>query len=135
MPEKARPIDKQKKADPAALPTPGKAAVDEYVIAAEPAVRPILQRIRRIVRQTVPDAQETIGYKMPAFRRGRIFLYVAAFKNHIGVYPPLTSHEDLRKDLRPYANEKGNLRFPLDQPMPYDLIARVAEALAAQYSR
>ncbi len=116
-------------------PRPGSTEVDAYVIATDANVRPILQRIRRIVRQAVPDAQETMGYKMPAFRRGRIFLYVAAFKKHIGVYPPLTSDEALRGKLRPYANEKGNLRFPLDQPMPYDLIARVAEALAIQYSR
>ena len=116
-------------------PRPGSTEVDAYVTAADANVRPILQRIRRIVRRAVPDAQETMGYKMPAFRRGRIFLYVAAFKKHIGVYPPLTTDEALRGELSPYANEKGNLRFPLDQPMPYDLIARVAEALAVQYSR
>ena len=105
-----------------------------YLAAASPEARPILQEIRRVVQAAVPDAQETMGYKMPAFKRGRIFFYFAAFKQHVGVYPPLTSNPRLQKALQPYANEKGNLRFPLDQPMPYDLISRLAVALAAQYA-
>ena len=109
--------------------------VDAYIAAADGAAQPILQKIRQLVHQAVPGAQETIAYKMPAFRQGRVFLYVAAFKHHIGVYPPLTTHDALRHELQPYANAKGNLRFALNQPMPYALIARVAHALAAQYAR
>lgn len=108
--------------------------IDGYIAAAEPAVRPILAEIRRVVVAAVPDARETISYKMPAFKRRRVFFYFAAFKHHIGVYPPVTGDAALQAELAPYANAKGNLRFGLDQPLPYDLIARVAVALARQYA-
>jgi len=108
------------------------ATVDEYLAAVPPAVRPILEEIRALVKRTVPDAQETISYQMPAFRRKRVFFFYAAFKKHIGIYPPLSSDEALVQELLPYRGEKGNLKFPLDQPIPYELIARVAAALAQQ---
>jgi uncharacterized protein YdhG (YjbR/CyaY superfamily) len=92
-----------------------------------------LKRIRAIVKRAVPDAEETVGYRMPAFRRGRIFMYYAAFKEHIGIYPPVKD-KALAKALLPYRAGKGNLRFPLDRPMPYPLIARIAKALARQYA-
>lgn len=111
------------------------ANIDDYIAAAAPAVRPILREIRRVVRLAVPEAQETIAYKMPAFRLRRVFFYFAAFKGHVGVYPPVTGEAALKGELAPYANEKGNLRFPLDAPMPYELIARVAAALAKQYAK
>ena len=117
------------------MPKPSSADVDAYIAAADPAVQPILQTLRRTVHQAVPDAQETIGYQMPAFRQKRNFLYVAAFKKHIGIYPPLAGPAELRQELQPYANAKGNLRFPLNQTMPYELIARLAQALAVQYSK
>ncbi|HSW06406.1 iron chaperone [Aquabacterium sp.] len=107
--------------------------VDSYIAAAAPAAQPVLREIRRIVKQALPQAQETISYKMPAFRLQRTFLYFAAFKRHVGVYPPVTQDAALAAELRPFANDKGNLGFPLDQPMPYELIARVAVALAKQY--
>ena len=92
-----------------------------------------LKRIRTVVQRAVPDAEPTIGYRMPAFRRGRIFMYYAAFKAHIGIYPPVKDRK-LAKALRPYLAGKGNLKFPLDRPMPYGLIGRVAKALARQYA-
>lgn len=109
--------------------------IDGYIAAAPPEVQPVLKEIRRIVKATVPDAVETISYRMPAFRRGRIFLYFAAFKRHIGLYPPVKNDRALQQALLPYRGEKGNLKFPLDQPMPYDLIARVAAALAREYAK
>lgn len=65
---------------------------------------------------------------------GTCSLYCAAFKRHIGIYPPVRADARLRAALRPYANAKGNLSFPLDEPMPMALIARVAKALAKQYA-
>jgi uncharacterized protein YdhG (YjbR/CyaY superfamily) len=62
---------------------------------------------------------------MPAFRQGSMLLYFAAFKNHIGVFPPVRGDAKLEKAVAPYAGEKGNLRFPLDRPIPYDLIKRI----------
>jgi uncharacterized protein YdhG (YjbR/CyaY superfamily) len=62
---------------------------------------------------------------MPAFRLHGILLYFAAFKNHVGLYPPVSGDAKLEDALRPYAGPKGNLKFPLDRPIPYDLIKRV----------
>lgn len=106
--------------------------VDEYLAATPPEVRPILEEIRALVKRTVPTAQETISYQMPAFRLKHVFFFYAAFKKHIGIYPPLRDDDPLAAELLPYRGEKGNLKFPLNQPIPYDLIARIAEALARQ---
>ena len=110
------------------------ASMEEYFESVAPDVRPILEEVRTVIERTVPDARATIGYQMPAFRTDRIFIYFAAFKKHIGIYPPVSGDEALDRALLPYRGEKGNLRFPLDGPIPYDLIGRVAEALSRQYS-
>jgi len=111
------------------------ASMDDYLAAVSPDVRRVMQEIRKIIKRTVPAAEETISYQMPAFKLDRTFIYFAAFKRHIGIYPPVNGDEDLVTALLPYRGEKGNLRFPLDQPMPYDLIARVVEALSRQHSK
>jgi uncharacterized protein YdhG (YjbR/CyaY superfamily) len=72
---------------------------------------------------------------MPAFRLGRTFFYFAAFKKHIGIYPPVTDDQQLISELAPFRNEKGNLAFPYDQDLPLTLIGRVATALAIQYGK
>lgn len=105
------------------------ATIDHYIAAAAPEARDILQQIRTTVTRLVPDASETISYRMPAFRRKRVFFCFAAFKNHIWIYPPVKGDRRLKLDREPYRGDKGNLRFPLSEPMPYDLISRVAKAL------
>ncbi|ROZ75378.1 iron chaperone [Ramlibacter sp. WS9] len=107
--------------------------VDEYIAAADPKAREILQTIRKIVSAAVPDATECISYQMPALRHKKVFFYFAAFKKHIGVYPPVQDHA-LATNLARYRGPKGNLQFQLDEPIPYDLIARVAQSLARQYA-
>lgn len=109
--------------------------VDDYILSASPAAQPILKEIRRMVFETVPDAEELISYRMPAYRSGRIFIYFAAFKNHIGIYPPLNPDTDLENSISPYRGPKGNLKFPFDQPLPYNLIGRVIKSLCKQYSK
>lgn len=79
-------------------------------------------------------AERCVGYGMPAFRKNRIFFYFAAFKKHIGVYPPVTAPQHLIEELGPYRGPKGNLIFPHSAPLPLELIGRVAEALADQYA-
>ncbi|MES2606108.1 MAG: DUF1801 domain-containing protein [Pseudomonadota bacterium] len=107
---------------------------DQYIKSAPVEVQPILTRIQSIVESKVPDATRHIGYGMPAFKRGKVFFYFAPFKKHIGIYPPLTTNAALIKALEPYRGPKGNLTFPLNEPMPYELIGRVAAALAKQYA-
>jgi uncharacterized protein YdhG (YjbR/CyaY superfamily) len=101
--------------------------IDEYIAAFTPDVQTILERIRRTIHNAAPDAQETISYRIPAFTQQGILVYFAAFKNHIGLYPPVSGDAKLEKAISPYAGEKGNLRFLLSQPIPYDLIERIVE--------
>lgn len=110
------------------------ATVDEYIDAADPRAGEALRALRQAVRAAVPDASECISYQMPALRHDRVFFYFAAFTKHIGVYPPVDDPA-LVVELARYRGPKGNLQFPLDEPVPCDLIARVAQALARQYAR
>lgn len=122
---------------------PSQASVDAYIAAAATPARPVLKKLRTLIKRTVPGATESINYGMPAFalpampatRKPTRFIYIAAFKQHIGVFPPLHGNAVLVKKLAPFRNPKGNLAFPLDQPMPYPLIAAVAAALAKQYAQ
>lgn len=105
-------------------PTPPR-TIDEYIAAFSPEVQAILERIRSTIRNAAPDAQETISYRIPAFTRNGTLVYFAVFKAHIGFYPPVRGDARLEKAIAPYAGEKGNLRFPLDRPIPYRLIERI----------
>lgn len=103
------------------------ASIDDYIAAQASAVQPILQHIRAIAREEAPQALETISYRMPALMQGGALLYFAAFKKHIGVYPPVRGDAALLRSLAPYRGEKGNLSFPLAEAMPYALIRRVVQ--------
>lgn len=101
------------------------ASIDEYIAASPPAARAVLKEIRRVIRAAAPEAEEIISYRMPAFRLNGILVYFAAFKSHIGLFPPVSGDAGLEKALKPHAGPKGNLRFPLDRPIPYALIRRI----------
>jgi uncharacterized protein YdhG (YjbR/CyaY superfamily) len=109
-------------------------SIDEYSAACSPEVRAILEKIRFTVRNAAPGAQETISYRMPAFKLRGVLMYFAAFKRHIGFYPPVRGDAKLEKAIAAYAGEKGNLKFPLDQPIPYGLIERIVKHRAKQNS-
>jgi uncharacterized protein YdhG (YjbR/CyaY superfamily) len=102
--------------------------IAEYIMQSPPATRPILRKIRAIVREEAPDAEERISYRMPAFFQGGALIYFAPFKQHIGMFPPVKGDAALEKALTKYRGEKGNLRFPLDEPIPYSLIRRFVRA-------
>ena len=108
---------------------------DEYFKSVAPEVRPLLVSIQEKVETLLPEASRCISYNMPAFRARRVFFYFAAFKQHIGIYPPVTKDAALIKALAPYRNEKGNLSFPFRQSLPLDLIGRVAIALNREYEQ
>jgi uncharacterized protein YdhG (YjbR/CyaY superfamily) len=101
--------------------------IDEYIASFSPEVQAILKKIRLTIKNAAPGAQETISYKIPAFRQKRILVYFAAFKNHIGLYPPVKGDAKLVKAASAHAGEKGNLQFPLDHPIPYGLIERIVK--------
>ena len=101
--------------------------VDEYIAAFPPEVRAILRQIRKVVRNAAPEAEEGISYGIPAYRLDGVLVYFAAFKKHIGFYPPVRGNVALEKAVDRYAGEKGNLQFPLDEPMPLKLIERITK--------
>ncbi|WP_169239089.1 iron chaperone [Candidatus Roseilinea sp. NK_OTU-006] len=110
------------------------ATIDEYIASFPPDIQAILQKIRATIRKAAPDAQEVISYRMPAFRQHGILVYFAAFRKHIGLFPPVRGDAKLEKAASVYAGPKGNLRFPLDEPIPYALIARIVKLRVKQDS-
>ena len=109
-------------------------SIDEYITLFSPEVQAILEQIRSTIRNAAPDAKETISYQIPAFTLNGALVYFAAFKNHIGLYPPVRGNARLGKAISPYAGESGNLRFPLDHPIPYGLIERIVKHRVKQNS-
>ena len=107
---------------------------EDYFAACTAGSRALLASIQREVERRVPDATRCIAYQMPAFRQQRVFFYFAAFKKHIGIYPPVTDDPALIAETAPYRGPKGNLSFPYDEELPLELIGRIAESLARQYS-
>ncbi|HSZ60668.1 MAG TPA: DUF1801 domain-containing protein [Terriglobales bacterium] len=101
--------------------------IDEYIESFPPHIGTILEKIRLTIRKAAPDAEETIRYNMPTFTLSGNLVHFAAFKKHIGFYPPVKGDAKLAKAVSVYAGEKGNLRFPLDQPIPYGLIGRLVK--------
>ena len=110
-------------------PVPAFATHADYLATVPDGVRPRLEAILAEVAARLPAATPCISYSMPAYRGRRVFFYAAAFKKHIGVYPPLRHDAELIAELAPYRNEKGNLAFPLAEPLPLELIGRVAVSL------
>jgi uncharacterized protein YdhG (YjbR/CyaY superfamily) len=102
-------------------------SVDAYIASAPPAVRPILEAIRTTVRNAAPSAEERISYGMPAYFLGAVLVYFAAYKQHVGFYPPIRD-KSLRLLVARYAGPKGNLQFPLSEPIPHGLITKIVEA-------
>ena len=109
-------------------------SVDEYIATHPENVQSILQRVRSAIRTALPDAEETISYQIPAYRiGGGRMLYFAGWKQHYSLYPATGSLvEAFRDDLAPYKVNKGTMRFPLDQPVPEQLIGRIATFLAKE---
>ena len=103
------------------------ANIDEYIGAFPNDVQEILEKIRATIQKAAPDANEKISYSMPAFEQNGIVVYFAAFKNHIGLYALPSGHETFREELSKYKSGKGSVQFPLDQPMPFDLIAKIVK--------
>jgi len=117
-------------------PTPVRADVptdvDTYIAGFPPEVQAILRQVRATVAAAAPDAREVISYRMPALRRHGVLVWFAAFKQHIGFYPPIRGDAKLEAAAARYAGAKGNLRFPFAEPIPYALIAGLTALRARQ---
>ena len=99
--------------------------IDDYIQTFPPEIQKILQKIRQTIRDAAPEASELISYQMPAFRLNGIVVYFAAHKNHIGFYPTSAGIEAFKRELASYKSSRGAVQFPLDKPVPFDLIRRI----------
>jgi uncharacterized protein YdhG (YjbR/CyaY superfamily) len=104
--------------------------VDEYIRSFPPDTRAILESVRKTVLASVPGGEERLSYRMPAVFLNGVVVYYAAFKKHLGVFPPV-QNPAVRAKVSKYAGPKGNLQFPFAEPMPLDLIAQVVKARLA----
>jgi uncharacterized protein YdhG (YjbR/CyaY superfamily) len=99
--------------------------IDEYIKTFPADVQIILEKMRQTIREAAPEATEAISYQMPTFKLNGNLVHFAAFKSHIGFYPVPSGIESFRKELTPYITGKGTVQFPLNQPIPYDLVKKV----------
>lgn len=99
--------------------------IDEYIAGFPEDVQEILEKVRRTIREAAPDAEEAIKYQIPTFTLKGNLVHFAAFKKHIGFYPAPSGIERFKDELSAYEGAKGSVRFPLDQPIPFDLIGRI----------
>jgi len=102
--------------------------IDEYIDRFPEDVQNVLHKIRALINEVVPDAEEKISYQIPTFTlNGSYLIYFAGFKNHVSVYPAPRGTAPFKKELAAYEGGKGTVRFPLDQPIPYGLIKRIVK--------
>ena len=103
------------------------ATIDEYIDTFPEEVRQRLRAVRQVIRETAPEAEETIKYRMPTLTFHGNLVHFAAFKDHIGLYPTTSPMEAFREQLAGYKTAKGTIRFPMDQPLPLPLIREIVE--------
>jgi uncharacterized protein YdhG (YjbR/CyaY superfamily) len=102
------------------------ASIDEYIKTFPKEVQEILEIMRQTIHDAAPEAEEAISYQMPTFKlNGKSLAYFAAFKSHIGFYPIPSGIEAFKKELSHYKTGKGSVQFPMDKPIPYDLVKRI----------
>lgn len=101
--------------------------IDQYIAGFPPDIQAILQKVRATIHEAAPEAQEVISYQMPTFRQEGNLVHFAAFKNHIGFYPTPSGIEQFDERVAVYKAGKGSLNFPLDKPIPYDLISEIVK--------
>jgi len=109
--------------------------IDEYVKGFPDDVQQILQEIRTTIRKAAPNAEETISYRMPTFTLKGLLVSFAAYKKHIGLYPAPRGGEKFNKELSPYRAAKSTVKFPLDKPVPFQLIRQMVKLRAKENLR
>jgi uncharacterized protein YdhG (YjbR/CyaY superfamily) len=109
--------------------------IDEYIAGFPSDVQKILEKIRKTIRKAVPDAEEAIKYQIPTFVLNGNLIHFAAYKSHIGMYPAPRGSEEFKQELSAYEGGVGTVQFPLDQPIPYDLITRIVKFRVQQQSK
>ncbi len=101
--------------------------IDEYIAQCQPDVQPILNKVRATIHEAAPGAVEKISYQMPGFYLKGMLVWFAAFKDHISFFPKGSGVAAFKEELSAYKIAKGTIQFPLDRPIPYDLISRIVK--------
>jgi len=99
--------------------------IDEYIESFPKDIQAILSELRQVIREAAPQAEEAISYQMPAFKQNGILVYFAAFKTHIGFFPTASGVEAFKEKLSDYETSKGTIRFPIDKPLPLQLVKEI----------
>ncbi|MDF2659360.1 MAG: hypothetical protein K0Q94_2151 [Paenibacillus sp.] len=108
------------------------ATIDDYISQFPPEVQDILRTLRNVIKEAAPEAKEKISYQMPTFVLHGNLVHFAAYKNHIGFYPAPSGIEAFQQELAAYKGAKGSVQFPIDKPLPYDLIRRIVQYRVAE---
>ncbi|MEO8610492.1 MAG: DUF1801 domain-containing protein [Chloroflexota bacterium] len=111
---------------------PGFTSIDEYISTFPEDIQKILETVRATIHAAAPEASEKISYQMPTFDLKGNLVHFAAFKNHIGFYPTPSGTAAFKDEIARYQGDKGSIRFPLDEPMPLDLISRIVNMRVAE---
>ena len=107
-------------------------SIDEYILKFPPEIQEILKMMRQVIKEAAPEAEEKISYQMPTFVLYGNLVHFAAFKNHIGFYPTPSGTDAFKNELAEYKVGKGSIRFPLEKPMPYELIRKIVKVRVAE---
>ena len=110
----------------------GHTSIDEYIALFPEETQKFLQELRSTIKNAAPGAEEKISYQMPAFTQKGILVYFAAWKNHIGFYPTSSGTQAFKQELSVYKSSKGSVKFPLDKPLPLDLISNIVRFRVAE---
>jgi uncharacterized protein YdhG (YjbR/CyaY superfamily) len=110
----------------------GPNSIDEYIALFPDETQKLLQEVRATIHAAAPDAEEKISYQMPAFAQKGILVYFAGWKDHIGFYPTSSGIQAFKQELSDYKSSKGSVKFPLDRPLPLDLITKIVKFRLAE---
>ncbi|MBU3113635.1 iron chaperone [Clostridium lacusfryxellense] len=101
--------------------------IDEYILNFPPQTQEILKTLRKVIKEAAPEAHEKISWQMPTFEFHGNLVHFAAFKKHIGLYPAPSGVDSFELELSQYKSGKGSIQFPIDKPLPYDLISKIVK--------
>ncbi|KOA19165.1 hypothetical protein CLHOM_22710 [Clostridium homopropionicum DSM 5847] len=107
-------------------------SIDEYILQFPTNIQEILKMLRKVIKQSAPEAEEKISYQIPTFALYGNLVHFAAHKNHIGFYPAPSGIDAFKHELSEYKGAKGSVQFPIDKPMPYELISKIVKFRVAE---
>jgi uncharacterized protein YdhG (YjbR/CyaY superfamily) len=101
--------------------------IDEYIAQYPEEIRDLLQKLRQTIRESAPEAREAISYRIPTFKLNGNLVHFAAFRDHISLFPTSSGVDAFREELSGYKISKGTIQFPLDKPIPFDLVRKIVK--------